>query len=56
MLERAERQTPPNNRMKLTKRACLVRGPALARLRRAVFIESRFAVYARLVSGPGKPP
>ena len=33
--------------MKLTKRACLVCGPALARRRRAVFIESRFAAYAR---------
>lgn len=35
--------TPPNKGMKLTKRASLAGRPALARLRRATFIESRFA-------------
>jgi len=38
---------PSNKRMKLTKRECLVGGPALARRRRAAVIESRFAAYAR---------
>lgn len=37
----------PNKRMKLAKRACLAGGPALARRRRAIVIESRFAAYAR---------
>jgi len=36
-----------NKRMKLSKRACLGGRPALACLRRANFIESRFAAYAR---------
>ena len=37
-----------NKRMDLTKRdPCLVGGPALARQRRAIFVESRFAGYAQ---------
>ncbi len=38
---------PPNKRMKLTKRGCLVGRRALACLRRAIFTESRFAAYAQ---------
>lgn len=46
---------PSNKRMQLTKRESLVGGPALAHLRRAVFIESRFAGDPRCSADlPGK--
>jgi hypothetical protein len=42
-----EERVRPNKRLELTKRDRLVGGLALARRRRAVFIESRFAAQAR---------
>jgi hypothetical protein len=43
MRDHEESQMRPNKRLELTKRDLLASGPALARRRRASFIESRFA-------------
>ena len=44
---------PPNKRMKPTKRSELAGWPALTRLRRAIFVESRFAAYPQCWADSG---
>ncbi len=46
-------EVPPNKRMHLTKRDLLAGWPALASLRRAIFVESRFAAYPQCWADSG---
>ncbi len=44
---------PPNKEMQLTKRGSLAGGPAALAVRRAIFIESRFAADLRCSADTG---